>query len=226
MEKKVYTVEKFIETVTAPIDSVKRQLVLAGNNLMNLNSKSEQELRQMILDYVTVNEDEFFQVMGHGNLETTVGLQKAMIQLGLPTEKLYKRLGFAVELSDETKKTETSEKEMYLFHTEELYERIVEEFLTSELPAQERVTHFIESVKHLKQAYTNYAVQTPGFNGGERYREVFELFQTIPKVEMYKQDESVGDYINIARAKAYYEEVARQLAGGFGIGDNNTPKKL
>ena len=34
MEKKVYTIEKFIELITAPIEKVQLPLILAGHNKM------------------------------------------------------------------------------------------------------------------------------------------------------------------------------------------------
>ena len=232
MEKKVYTIEKFVELVTAPIEKVQLPLILAGHNKMELNSKSEQELRQMVLDYVTVNEDEFFEVLAHGNLETTVGLQKAIIQLGLPIEELYKKLGFNVELLKEEGK-ESSEKEnfdnreQYLFHTEDLFEQAVNEFLSSKLSNQERVFRYMDRVNDIDQQFRKLTRTTPGFVGSERWKEAQEFLRTIPRVEMYKQDDKVGDYINMARAKGYYDDLARQLEGGWGIGGNgNAPKSL
>lgn len=233
MEKKVYTIEKFIELITAPIEKVQLSLlILAGHNKMELNGKSEQELRQMVLDYVTVNEDELFDALSYGNLKTVVGLQKAVQLLGLPIEELDKRLGFNVqsvkeESSEKAEKDSLPKKEDYLFHTEELYEKIVSEFLNSKLSNQERAVFYIEKVKELRKLYTDYAAQTPGFIGNSRYKEVYEFFQTIPKVELYKFDDKVGDYINMARAKAHYDDMAKKIESGWGIGGNgNAPKSL
>lgn len=213
MEKKVYSVDKFIKITTAPIESVKYQLVLAGNNLMTLNSKSEQELRQMILDYVTVNEDEFFDALGYGNLEKSVRLRKAMLLLRLPTEELYKRLGFNIELSGKSEspeKNEEAEKEQYLYHTEDLIANVLELYQQGDVSFDQLMENYLKRITNIYKMYRHYALREPGFVMSERNKEVTAIFaqllngyelpekmEGIEKQEYYQSLQSgVNDYLN------------------------------
>ena len=99
--------------------------------------------------------------------------------------------------------------------------------MSSKLSNQERVVHYINRVNDIDQQFRKLTRTTPRFVGSERWKEAQEFLRTIPRLELYKQDEKVGDYINIARVKTYYDEIARKLEGGWGIGGNSdSPKSL
>ena len=80
------------------------------------------------------HEEEFLKALESSDSKIVLELQKAMILIGLPTEQLFSKLGFNVELSESSEKSETlDEKEKYLYHTEELFESAIEEFKNSDL---------------------------------------------------------------------------------------------
>lgn len=226
-KRKKYTIDKFIQLVTSPVEKIMLPLILAGHNKMELNSKSEQELRQMILDYVTVNQEDFFKAMSSSNPEVALGLKKAILLLGMSTEELYSKLGFNVEITkkESEKNIEAiNESEQYLYHTEELFEMALQEFLVSELSNQERVLKYISRIEQIEKGFRKYAVNTVGFVGSERYKQVYEYLKTIPRITPFIEDETKGNGINMIMAKKYYDDIAVKLGTSFS--ESDTPKKL
>lgn len=77
-ERKVYTMEKLNKLISADLNSIKHLLVLAGNNLFNLNSKTELELRKMVCNYIVLSKAETSKIFDL-NLDA---LKSIMIKLG------------------------------------------------------------------------------------------------------------------------------------------------
>ena len=155
-KRKQYTIEKFVELITSPTEKIMLPLVLAGHNRMELNNKSKEELRQMVLDYITINQEDFFKALSSSDSKIVLGIQKAMILLGLPNEELYAKLGFDIDITRKESETETiDESEQYLYHTEELFEIASQEFLTSELPNSERVLLYISIIEQIEKNLDN-----------------------------------------------------------------------
>ena len=204
--KKVYGLDKFLDRVAAPITTLKFYLVAAGNSLMDLNDKSETELRQMALNYITLDLKDVPTLF---ELNPDIG-KKLLILLDLTQEEFFEKIGYTQETKSEaTPKSERSEKEEYLFHTEKIYGKAVIEFLNSKQPNKERVLQFINRIKNLKHIYTDYVVQTSGFFRSERYAEVYELFKSIPFVAPYDSENS-----NLSETD-YYDFMVNRLEDSF-----------
>ncbi len=223
-KRKIYSIEKFIELINSPIEKIKLPLILAGNNKMYLDSKTDEELRQMVLDYITVKEEDFLKALESSDSKIVLEFQKAMLLIGLPTDQLFSKLGFNTVLSESKEKSETlDEKEKYLYHTEELFENAIEEFKNSDLSKFERTKKYVEKIDKIRKKYSHYVSQTSGFAGSERFKVVYEYMKTIPIYELYKYDSNSGNYINKVKEKEYYEGIYNELVDSLGeLGKSNS----
>ena len=93
-EKKIYNFENLYNLLNSPIEKVKLPLILAGNNMANLNEKSEYELRQMVFEYVKLDPNDIEKVRTYDKeklsmlaSKTGLSLNELFIKLGVPVEK-------------------------------------------------------------------------------------------------------------------------------------------
>lgn len=220
--RKIYSIEKFIELITSTREKIMLPLVLAGHNRMELNGKNEEELRQMVLNYITVNQKDFFNALSSGNSKLVLDLQKATILIGLSTEELYARLGFDIVM--EHKRTAIpNENDNYLYQTEKLIEMAKQEFIESQLSNSERVLTYISKIQEIEKKFRYYAVHEVGFVGSERYKIVYEYLKDLPRVVPFTPDESKGNGINMINSKRYYDNLAAMIEESFS--QSNTQKK-
>lgn len=115
-------------------------------------------------------------------------------------------------------------KELYLYHTEELLEGALQEFITSELPNDQRCKQYIERVAAIEKIYRKYATSVPGFTGSERFKQIYEYLKIIPRFSLYEQDPTKGDFINMQKEKMYYSEIVNQITSY--VDDLNHKKRL
>ena len=209
--RRVYSFEKFMELITSPIDNIKRKLVLAGHNLLELNSKTNTELMQMILNYVTIDKEEFINMTSSKNLSDLTKIQSLSSLIGLPKKELYKKI-FNTDIEEVFS---VNEVDQYLYNTEELFNNVIMEFLNSNLPSIDRVINYINGINEVEKQFRNYSVKTNGFVGSDRYKEVIEYLKKIPRVPLYKNDDTKGDGINFVNSKRYYEDMLKILEEKF-----------
>ncbi len=48
-----------------------------------------------------------------------------------------------------------------------------------------------------------------------RYREIYEYYKSLPKAELYEEDNTKGHFINITMKQRYYNNVAKKLDATF-----------
>lgn len=209
--RKIYSAENFANLIILPIDDIKRKLVFAGNNLALLNGKSDEELRQMLLNYVTVEQDDFFELTQSKDLEKVNKLVKALDLLNLSPYDLFEKLGFNEPVEKESKTEQVDESQIYLYQTEQLFNSALEEYFSSELPSAEKTKQYISRVILVEKTFRKYAVRTNGFIATERYKKVQDFINTFPRFLPYVYDETKGDFINQQNEKNYYMQIASQL---------------
>ena len=109
------------------------------------------------------------------------------------------------------KKNDFTESEQYLYHTEELFEGALQEFMVSELPSDQKAKQYIKRITTIEKVFRKYATHIPGFVFSERYKQIYEYLKTIPRFSLYKSDPAKGDFINRQKEKMYYTEIATQI---------------
>ncbi len=122
------------------------------------------------------------------------------------------------------KKNEFNEAEQYLYHTEELLEGALQEFMTSELPNDQKGKQYVERVAAIEKNYRKYATHVPGFTGSERFKQIYEYLKIIPRFSLYEQDPTKGDFVNMQKEKMYYSEIANQITSY--VDDSDHKKRL
>lgn len=121
--------------------------------------------------------------------------------------------GFEIkkEREDNQQKTELSEEEMFLYHTEQLFNIALQKYMESELPAHKKAEEYVERVSFIEAQFRKYARQTVGFAGSERHRQVHEFLQSAMIFKQFEPDTTKGNYINMVNAQTYYTEIAKKL---------------
>lgn len=115
------------------------------------------------------------------------------------------------EQEDNQQKSELSEEEMFLYHTEQLFNIALQKYMESELPAHKKAEEYVERVSFIEAQFRKYARQTVGFAGSERHRQVHEFLQSAMIFKQFEPDTTKGNYINMVNAQTYYTEIAKTL---------------
>lgn len=115
------------------------------------------------------------------------------------------------EIEDNQQKSELSEAEMFLYHTEQLFSIALQKFMESDLPAHKKAEEYVERVSFIEAQFRKYARQTVGFAGSERHRQVHEFLQNAILFKQFEPDTTKGNYINMVNSQAYYTEIAKRL---------------
>lgn len=111
-----------------------------------------------------------------------------------------------------------------LFQTESLIDLILEEFSNSNLLNKEKSINYINKINDLFRKFEVYSRLLNGFRDDARYFEVIEYFKSIPMFQLYQEDNTKGNGINMALANRYYDEVADII--NFYIENKNNAKKI
>lgn len=115
------------------------------------------------------------------------------------------------EKADTHEKSELSEEEMFLYHTEQLFNIALQKYMESELPAYKKAEEYVERISFIESQFRKYARQAVGFAGSERHRHVHEFLQSAMIFKQFEPDPTKGNYINMVNSQAYYSEIARKL---------------
>lgn len=116
-----------------------------------------------------------------------------------------------VKVEEKPKETELSEEEMFLYHTEQLFNIALQKYMESELPAYKKAEEYVERISFIESQFRKYARQSVGFAGSERHRHVHEFLQSAMIFKQFEPDPTKGNYINMVNSQAYYSEIARKL---------------
>lgn len=141
-----------------------------------------------------------------------------------PETLFIKNPNFLEKNMEQNTKIDNLEQEQFLYHTEELFECVIEEFINSNLSNPERINTYISKIEQIEKKFRQYAVKITGFVGSERYKQVYEYLKNIPRVSLFVEDKTKGNGINMINAKRYYDELATKLESFFEKID--TPKKI
>jgi hypothetical protein len=98
-----------------------------------------------------------------------------------------------------------------LFHTEKLVESMFKEYEESELSDKEKCEIYAKKVKALKSKFKVYSKLYPNFQKTARYKQISEYLDSLPDFELYKDDPTKGNSINMILEKRYYKEIAPKL---------------
>lgn len=139
-KRKLYTMEQLNKLISRDLTGVKHVLVLAGNNLFNLNSKTESELRKMLCNYIVLDKIETSKIF---DLDLT-GLKSIMIKLGFEEKDFAEKTRREIEdlfiaavgdtslLTRETKRYEETKLEETKSSKKVLSDKQLEELLLEE----------------------------------------------------------------------------------------------
>lgn len=149
-------------------------------------------------------------------------LLKGGIQLEGFDLKIKKLLKYHIEkenvsyVEESGNKSKTNDEiENYLYHTEELIEMAIQEFMTSELSNIERVTLFDKRVRQIRKRFEICAAETAGFTESDRYKQVCEyLTKNIPLGN--NNNNIKGNNVN-----EIFDNIATEYEIFFGQSDNN-----
>lgn len=108
------------------------------------------------------------------------------------------------------KKVSEQEKELYLYHTEDLITNTLELYQQGDISFNRLMENYLKRITDIYKMYRYYALREPGFIMSERHKEVKKIFykllngyelpekmEGIEKLEYYQRVQSgVNDYLN------------------------------
>lgn len=129
--------------------------------------------------------------------------------IGVP---LYQDDIFAkfVENIDTKENDNSDERELYLYHTEDLISNVLKLYQQGDVSFNQLMENYLKRITDIYKMYRYYALREPGFIMSERNKEVTEIFykllneyelpekmEGIEKLEYYQSVQSgVNDYLN------------------------------
>lgn len=125
-----------------------------------------------------------------------------------------------------TKSTSEIKDKPYLYQTEQFFQKVIDEYLTSSLPASEKAKQYVERMRYIENSFKVQVSLTQGFRDSDRYKEVMEYINSLKKFEPYVKNYRLGDYINQVNEKNYYENISNQLDEYISIMEKKDSKKI
>ena len=117
-----------------------------------------------------------------------------------------------MEKAERTKEFDSlQENDSYLYHTEELFEAALHDFMKSNLSNREKVLQYIHRIAEIEKKFRQYAIKTQYFPGSNRYKKVIEFLKQLPRFEIFVEDPKKGNGINMVNSKRYYDDVATKI---------------
>lgn len=109
------------------------------------------------------------------------------------------------------------EKNIYLYHTEELINEILELYEAGDISFDKLISNYLARMNLVYKTFKHYALREPAFVSSERYQTVINIFNQLP----IKEYEKEKDATPIDKLE-YYQQVQEQINNYLNNTKNHT----
>ena len=182
-------------------------LILEQQNLLKQNIKNNNVSKELLVEDYKKIIKQVSSYLRFGDLNH--------LDVPLYQDEIFVNLLDKIKTTDKQTENKTNNDKkpefVVLFQTESLIDLFLEEFQNSSVSDKEKSINYINKVNDLFRKFEVYSRLLNGFRDDARYFEVIEYFKSIPMFQLYQEDITKGNGINMVLANQYYDEVANTI---------------